>query len=101
MSELRVGTSGWQYRHWKGRFYPKDLPTARWLGYYTKYFDTVELNNSFYRQPARRTFERWRRAVPEDFRFAVKLSRSMNNVKRIKVERERIACSYRTLARPG
>ena len=45
MSGLRVGTSGWQYQHWKGRFYPKDLPTAKWLDYYTRYFDTVELNN--------------------------------------------------------
>jgi hypothetical protein len=45
MSVLRVGTSGWQYKHWKGRFYPKDLPTAKWLEYYARYFDTVELNN--------------------------------------------------------
>ena len=71
MSGLRVGTSGWQYQHWKGRFYPKDLPTARWLDYYTRYFDTVELNNPFYRQPERKTFERWRRSVPDDFVYAV------------------------------
>jgi len=101
MSELRVGTSGWQYRHWKGRFYPKDLPTAKWLGYYTTYFDTVELNNSFYRQPERRTFERWRRAVPGDFRFAVKLNRFITHVKRLKVERESIDRSYGTLAGLG
>ena len=101
MSELRVGTSGWQYRHWKGRFYPKDLPTAKWLGYYTTYFDTVELNNSFYRQPERRTFERWRRAVPGDFRFAVKLNRFITHVKRLKVERESIERSYGTLAGLG
>ncbi len=54
MSELRVGTSGWQYKHWKGRFYPKDLPTAKWLEHYTHTFDTVELNNSFTGNPKRR-----------------------------------------------
>ena len=51
MCELRVGTSGWQYRHGKGRFYPKELPTAKRLEYSTLYFDTVELNDPFYRQP--------------------------------------------------
>ena len=57
MSELRVGTSGWQYKHWKGRFYPKERPTAKWLEHYTRSFDTVELNNPFYRQPEKKTFE--------------------------------------------
>jgi uncharacterized protein YecE (DUF72 family) len=56
MSELRVGTSGWQYKHWKGRFCPKDLPTSKWLEHYTRTFDTVELNNSLYRQPEKKTF---------------------------------------------
>ena len=56
MSELRVGTSGWQYKHWKGRFYPKGLPTSKWLEHYTRSFDTVELNNQFYRQPEKKTF---------------------------------------------
>ena len=75
MSELRVGTSGWQYKHWKGRFYPKELPTAKWLDHYTRFFDTVELNNPFYRQPEKKTFEKWRRSVPDDFVYAVKLKR--------------------------
>ncbi|MDP9261263.1 MAG: DUF72 domain-containing protein [Actinomycetota bacterium] len=75
MSELRVGTSGWRYKHWKGRFYPKDLPISKWLEHYTRAFDTVELNNPFYRQPEKKTFEKWRRSVPDDFVYAVKLNR--------------------------
>ena len=75
MSELRVGTSGWQYKHWKGRFYPKEHPTSKWLDYYARLFDTVELNSPFYRQPEREIFEKWRRAVPDDFVYAVKLNR--------------------------
>jgi uncharacterized protein YecE (DUF72 family) len=56
MSEVRVGTSGWEYKHWRGRFYRKDLPTARWLEWYTHYFDTIELNNPFYPQARKKTF---------------------------------------------
>ena len=101
MSELRVGTSGWQYKHWKGRFYPKDLPTARWLEYYTRIFDTVELNNPFYRQPERKTFEKWRRSVPDDFVYAVKLNRFITHIKRLNIERDSVERSYGTLAGLG
>ena len=101
MSELRVGTSGWQYKHWKGRFYPKELPVSRWLDHYTKYFDSVELNNPFYRQPERKTFERWRRAVPEDFVYAVKLNRFITHIKRLNIERDSVERSYGTLAGLG
>jgi uncharacterized protein YecE (DUF72 family) len=71
---VRIGTSGWVYPHWRERFYPKGLPQSRWLEHYAERFDTVELNNPFYRQPERATFERWRQAVPEDFVYAVKLN---------------------------
>jgi uncharacterized protein YecE (DUF72 family) len=101
MSELRVGTSGWQYEHWKGRFYPKDLPTAKWLHHYAGYFDTVELNNPFYRQPERKTFEKWRRAVPDGFVYAVKLNRFITHIKRLAVERDSIDRSYGTMAGLG
>jgi uncharacterized protein YecE (DUF72 family) len=101
MSELRVGTSGWQYKHWRGRFYPNDLPTGKWLEYYTHYFDTVELNNSFYRQPERTTFERWRRSVPDDFVYAVKLNRFITHLKRLNVDRQSIERSYGTMAALG
>lgn len=101
MSELRVGTSGWQYRHWKGRFYPRELATARWLDHYTTYFDTVELNNPFYRQPERVTFERWRRAVPDDFVYAVKLNRFITHIKRLRIEPDSVERSYGTMAGLG
>jgi len=101
MSELRVGTSGWQYKHWKGRFYPKELPTARWLEYYTHFFDTVELNSPFYRQPEKRTFEKWRRSVPDDFVYAVKLNRFITHIKRLRIERDSVERSYGTLAGLG
>ena len=101
MSELRVGTSGWQYKHWKGRFYPKDLPTSKWLDHYANTFDTVELNNPFYRQPEKKTFEKWRRSVPEDFVYAVKLNRFITHIKRLGIERDSVERSYGTLAASG
>src|SRR4029079_9229667 len=94
MSELRVGTSGWQYKHWKGRFYPRDLPTSKWLARYTAVFDTVELNNPFYRQPEKRTFETWRRSVPDDFLYAVKLGRCIRHMMRLMIERDSVERSY-------
>jgi uncharacterized protein YecE (DUF72 family) len=101
MSELRVGTSGWQYKHWKGRFYPADLPTSEWLSYYTRHFDTVELNNPFYRQPERKTFEKWRRAVPDEFLFSVKLNRFITHLKRLNIEANSVERSYGTLGGLG
>jgi uncharacterized protein YecE (DUF72 family) len=101
MSELRVGTSGWQYKHWRGRFYPTDLPAATWLEYYTRFFDTVELNNPFYRQPERKTFEMWRRSVPDNFVYAVKLNRFITHIKRLNVDRKSIERSYGTMAGLG
>ena len=73
--EVRIGTSGWHYKHWLGPFYPRDLKSNEMLSWYMKRFDTVELNNSFYHLPARETFEAWRRATPGSFSFAVKGSR--------------------------
>ena len=101
MSEPRIGTSGWQYAHWKGRFYPSHLPISRWLAYYAEHFDTVELNNPFYGQPERRTFVRWRDAVPDGFVYAVKLNRFITHVKRLRIERESVERSYGTLAGLG
>jgi uncharacterized protein YecE (DUF72 family) len=81
---VRVGTSGWEYRHWGGRFYPRGLATDRWLEHYAAEFDTVELNNSFYRLPDAAQFSRWGRRVPSHFRFAVKASRYLTHVKRLR-----------------
>jgi uncharacterized protein YecE (DUF72 family) len=81
---IHVGTSGWQYRDWKGSFYPEDLPQRGWLGFYTTRFSTVELNNSFYRLPEAGTFDRWRRETPEGFVMTVKASRFITHLKRLR-----------------
>jgi uncharacterized protein YecE (DUF72 family) len=81
---LSVGTSGWHYRDWRGAFYPAELPTRRWLEHYATRFDTVELNNSFYRLPTADAFRAWRDAVPDDFVFAVKASRYLTHYRRLR-----------------
>jgi len=81
---IRIGCSGWQYRHWRGDFYPATLPTSRWLEYYASYFDTVEINNSFYRLPEAQTFAAWSTRVPSHFTYAVKASRYLTHMKKLK-----------------
>jgi uncharacterized protein YecE (DUF72 family) len=81
---VRVGCSGWQYKHWKGDFYPADLREASWLDHYLRRFDTVELNNSFYRLPEAATFRSWRERTPASFLFAVKASRFLTHMKKLK-----------------
>jgi uncharacterized protein YecE (DUF72 family) len=80
-----IGTSGFVYRHWrKGVFYPVGLPVREELAYYASHFSTVEINNSFYRLPTPAMFDRWREATPGDFEFAVKASRYITHVKRLR-----------------
>ncbi len=79
-----TGTSGWQYRHWRGDFYPQELPQRRWLEYYAGRFRTVENNSTFYRLPARDTFVRWEQRVPDGFEMAVKASRYLSHVRRLR-----------------
>jgi uncharacterized protein YecE (DUF72 family) len=85
---VRIGTSGWEYRHWAGGFYPRDVPRDRWLEHYATEFDTVELNNSFYRLPDAEQFAQWGRRVPRGFRFAVKASRYLTHIKRLREPEE-------------
>ena len=80
---FRIGCSGWQYRHWRGDFYPSGLPTARWFDHYARVFDTVEVNNSFYRLPEASTFDKWRRESPPGFLFAVKASRYLTHMRKL------------------
>jgi uncharacterized protein YecE (DUF72 family) len=87
-ASVRIGTSGWEYRHWAGDFYPADLRRDRWLEHYAANFDTVELNNSFYRLPEGSTFAGWARRVPKDFVFSVKASRYLTHIKRLREPRE-------------
>jgi uncharacterized protein YecE (DUF72 family) len=79
-----VGTSGYQYRHWRERFYPADIPQRRWLAYYAEHFDSVEINATFYRLPELDKIRRWCEEVPEDFRFVPKFSRYGSHIKRLK-----------------
>jgi uncharacterized protein YecE (DUF72 family) len=74
-----VGTSGWQYKHWRQRFYPAGLPTSDWFAYYATMFDTVEINNTFYRLPEASTVREWRRVAPPGFLFAWKASRYLTH----------------------
>jgi uncharacterized protein YecE (DUF72 family) len=83
MMRIRIGTSGWQYGHWQGRFYPPGLAPDDWLGHYSARFGTVEADSTFYRLPERTTFERWRERTPDDFILAVKVSRYLTHVKRL------------------
>ncbi|GAA0715076.1 DUF72 domain-containing protein [Dactylosporangium roseum] len=85
---MLVGTSGWQYKDWRGRFYPRDVPQRAWLEHYAARFATVEVNNAFYRLPERSTFEDWRDRTPPDFTVAVKASRFLTHVKRLREPRE-------------
>jgi uncharacterized protein YecE (DUF72 family) len=80
----RVGCSGWQYKHWRGGFYPADLPASAWFDYYARQFDTVEVNNTFYRLPEASTFDAWRRRAPRGFVFAIKASRYLTHMKKLK-----------------
>src|SRR6185295_2180303 len=80
----RVGCSGWQYKHWRGHFYPAALPRKAWLEHYAELFDTVEINNTFYRLPEPSSFQEWRRRVPRGFEYAVKASRFLTHMKKLK-----------------
>ena len=84
MSEVRIGTSGWHYTHWRGVFYPDDLPTRAWLAYYARHFDTVEINNTFYQLPEPGTFSTWAEIAPPNFLFAVKGSRYITHMKKLR-----------------
>ena len=82
-SGVFVGCSGWQYPHWRNDFYPADLPASRWLEHYTRHFNTIEINNTFYRLPERATFAAWKRRVPRGFICAVKASRFLTQMKKL------------------
>lgn len=81
---LFVGTSGWQYPHWRPVFYPERLPQKMWLPYFAERFRTVEVNNTFYNLPGDSVFEHWRQVSPPDFVFALKMSRFLTHLKRLR-----------------
>jgi len=81
---IRIGCSGWNYRHWRGPFYPQGLAAKRWFEHYAGVFETVELNTSFYRLPAADTFAKWRDQAPAGFRYAVKAPRFITHMKKLR-----------------
>src|SRR6476469_8641468 len=80
---IRIGCSGWVYKHWRGLFYPEGLPQKRWFERYAEAFDTVEINASFYRLPLPATFDGWREKAPAGFRYAVKANRFITHMKKL------------------
>ena len=81
---VRIGCSGWQYRDWRGVLYPEGVGQARWLGRYAEAFDTVEVNSTFYRLASRNAVERWVQQTPPDFLFALKASRYLTHMKKLR-----------------
>ncbi len=83
-ARVRIGTSGWHYKHWCGPFYKAKLPASKMMAEYVQHFDTVEINNSFYKLPSVEAFREWRRSTPRGFCFAVKASRFITHMKKLK-----------------
>jgi uncharacterized protein YecE (DUF72 family) len=81
---IHIGTSGWSYDHWKGAFYPEDLPGKRMLEYYAQQFRSVEINSSFYHLPEQQTLQHWYACTPRDFRFTAKASRYITHMKKLR-----------------
>lgn len=95
-----IGTSGWHYKHWKGNFYPVELKADDHFPFYQKKFDTVEINNSFYRLPSAETFARWRKESPKDFVFVIKGSRYTTHQKKIERSNGVIPAVFRSCKTP-
>lgn len=90
----RLGTSGWSYEGWKGRFYPEDIPQKSWLPYYAQHFNTVEINMTFYRFPKPETLKGWQEKVPQGFKFTLKANRQITHLKRIKGVKSEVRYFY-------
>jgi uncharacterized protein YecE (DUF72 family) len=90
MAMIRIGTSGWNYKHWRYIFYPHGLPESRWLEFYGEHLGTVEINYSFYQLPTTAAFKNWRAQTPEGFCFAVKGSRYITHLKRLADPKEHV-----------
>lgn len=89
--DIRIGTSGWYYDHWKKRFYPEHLPKSKWFPYYADHFDTVEINNTFYHLPKAQTLKNWHAQAPNNFLYTVKANRYITHIKRLKDTKDEVA----------
>jgi len=99
--QIRIGTSGYSYKEWKGTFYPDDLPASKMLGYYAERFDTVEINNTFYRMPKTSVLESWKAETPDGFRFVLKASQRITHRKDIEESKSAAEYFFRTAATLG
>ncbi len=98
---IRIGTSGWMYRHWQKIFYPDKWPKSKWLEYYAGRFDTVELNASFYRLPNPATFKGWKERSPDNFLWSVKGSKFITHTRRLKDPAEPLSRLYNSITGLG
>lgn len=96
---IRIGTSGWVYSHWRGIFYPPDLRPRDWLAFYCGTFDTVEINNSFYRLPSVEAFDGWYTQAPPEFQYAVKASRYITHLRKLKEPEEPVRTFFERASR--
>ena len=92
--KVQIGTSGWHYKHWLGLFYPEKFPTAKMLDFYANHFRTVEINNTFYKLPTAEAVTGWRETVPVGFEFAVKASRFITHMKKLRDPENSIALFF-------
>src|SRR5688500_11590955 len=95
---VRLGCSGWNYADWRGRFYPPGLPARRWLAHYATQFDTVEVNNTFYRLARPTAVAAWVADTPQDFVFAVKSSRYLTHIRRLQDTEQGVGRLYEGIA---
>ncbi|MDB5078651.1 MAG: hypothetical protein JWP00_575 [Chloroflexi bacterium] len=98
---VKIGCSGYSYKHWREVFYPARLAANRWLEYYTHFFPTVELNTTFYNMPGQKTFEAWVRNTPEGFIYSVKAYRLITHMKKLNEPQEPLAKFYERVAALG
>ncbi|HEV8051882.1 MAG TPA: DUF72 domain-containing protein [Parachlamydiaceae bacterium] len=95
--EIRIGTSGWSYWHWKEYFYPEGLPSKDWLSYYSNIFTTVEVNTTFYHTPRDTTVQNWFDRVPDNFLFSIKASSFITHNKKLDECEESLAIFYKSI----
>ena len=92
-----IGCSGYEYKDWEGKFYPEDLPAKEHLQYYAGVFNSVEINNSFYQLPSKKTLQSWKEATHADFLFSLKGSRYVTQMKKLKDPEEPVKKFYQSV----
>jgi len=95
--DIRIGTSGWHYSHWKELFYPPNLPKNKWFEHYAEHFATVEINNTFYQLPKEVSLQRWHKQAPKNFVYSVKANRYITHIKRLKDTSEALGRFFETI----